>query len=266
MGSRTVVADVADELARRVAAGEYQPGGVLPSVRQVAEEFDMNRATAQLTLGRLESYGFVEARRGKGFTIRDVREAGGIDVYRRLFRFSISMPDVASDMFRDVVEVERQLVLDALLGYTTLMRETRSRAMDPGVLEDDIDELEALARRDIVDHHRMLEIEIGLIRNLLTAVESSMQRAIVNSIGEMVLEVPQAVDAFFAGAADLHVLVWRALLAVWKSDSGPSQAQLALFEDLFGMYHQKVVARFDELLGLVAHTDDECAATARAVC
>src|SRR6476659_8008799 len=76
MGSRTVVADVADELARRVTAGEYQPGELMPSVRQVAEEFDMNRATAQLTLGRLESYGFVEARRGKGFTIRDVREAG----------------------------------------------------------------------------------------------------------------------------------------------------------------------------------------------
>ncbi|MFJ9743694.1 hypothetical protein, partial [Streptomyces sp. NPDC101166] len=77
----------------------------------------------------------------------------------------------------------------------------------------------------------------------------SVQRAVLNSIGEMVLEVPAAVEAYFAVSPDLHVLVWRALVAVWESDAGPSEAQLALFEDLFGMYHRKVVARFEELVG-----------------
>ncbi|MET8652808.1 MULTISPECIES: GntR family transcriptional regulator [Nocardia] len=243
MGSRTVVADVADELARRVTAGEYQPGELMPSVRQVAEEFDMNRATAQLTLGRLESYGFVEARRGKGFTIRDVREAGGIDVYRHLFRFSVPMPDVAIDMFRDIVEVERGIVMDVLLAYTASAQD-----IDPAELKSAIDQLESLARREVPDYQQILAIEVVLVRKLLTALGMSMQRAILNSIGEMVLEVPEAVQAFFAGAADLHVLVWRALVAVWESGSGPSDAQLALFEDLFGMYHEKVVAKFEELL------------------
>ncbi|QIS16770.1 MULTISPECIES: GntR family transcriptional regulator [Nocardia] len=259
MGSQTVVADVADELARRVAAGEYQPGDLMPSVRQVAEEFDMNRATAQLTLGRLESYGFVEARRGKGFTIRDVREAGGIDVYRHLFRFSIPMPDVAIEMFRDIVEVERGIVMDALLAYTGL-----DELIDPAILKADIDELESLARLDNPDLRRILAIEVGLVRRLLGHLGLSMQRAILNSVGEMVLEVPEAVQAYFAGAADLHVLVWRALAAVWDSGSGPSDAQLALFEDLFGMYHEKVVARFVELLGAGADGDaaDGHAATA----
>lgn len=245
MGAQTVVADVADELARRVAAGEYQPGELMPSVRQVAEEFDMNRATAQLTLGRLESNGFVEARRGKGFTIRDVREAGGVDVYRQLFRFSVSMPDVASEMFRDIVEVERGIVMDTLLAYTGSAQE-----IDPALLKAEIDKLETLARQDTPDLREILAIEVALVRRLLTALGLSMQRAILNSIGEMVLKVPEAVEAFFAGAPDLHVLVWRALAAVWDSGSGPSDAQVALFEDLFGMYHERVVLRFDELVGV----------------
>ncbi len=164
MGSQTVVADVADELARRVAAGEYQPGDLIPSVRQVAEEFDMNRATAQLTLGRLESNGFVEARRGKGFTIRDVREAGGVDVYRQLFRFSIPMPDVAIEMFRDIVDVERGIVMETLLAYTGSAQE-----IDPAVLKAEIDALETLARQDDPDLRQILEIEVGLVRRLLTA-------------------------------------------------------------------------------------------------
>ncbi|MFD6155365.1 GntR family transcriptional regulator [Nocardia sp. NPDC060256] len=258
MGSQTVVADVADELARRVAAGEYQPGDLMPSVRQVAEEFDMNRATAQLTLGRLETNGFVEARRGKGFTIRDVREAGGVDVYRQLFRFSIPMPDIAIEMFRDIVDVERGIVMETLLAYTG-----SDQAIDQAELKAEIDKLEAIARQDDPDLRQILAIEVGLVRRLLTALGLTMQRAILNSVGEMVLEVPEAVEAFFAGAPDLHVLVWRALAAVWDSGSGPSEAQVALFEDLFGMYHEKVIIRFDELVGASdEQTDAGHAATA----
>lgn len=258
MGSQTVVADVADELARRVAAGEYQPGDLMPSVRQVAEEFGMNRATAQLTLGRLESYGFVEARRGKGFTIRDVREAGGVDVYRQLFRFSIPMPGIAIEMFRDIVDVERNLVLEALLTYTG-----GEQRIDSVELKNAIDELEAIARQSDPDFRQLLALEVALVRRLLTVLGLPMQRAILNSIGEMVLEVPEAVESYFAGAADLHVLVWRALAAVWDSGSGPSEAQLALFEDLFGMYHEKVIARFEELVaGVVDEADESHAATA----
>ncbi|WP_040793059.1 GntR family transcriptional regulator [Nocardia paucivorans] len=257
MGSRTVVAEVADELARRVAAGEYRPGRLMPSVRQVAEEFEMNRATAQLTLGRLESYGFVEARRGKGFTIRDVRESGGLDVYRHLFRFSIPTPEVAIEMFRDIVEVERGIVMDALLSYTGAAHIESSGVIDPALLKVEIDLLDELARQESPDHASILSIEIGLVRTLLTALGSTMQRAILNSIGEMVLEVPQAVEAFFAVTADLHVLVWRALLAVWESGSGPSETQAALFEDLFRAYHDKVVTRFAELVGGGSGTGEE---------
>ncbi|WP_433561334.1 GntR family transcriptional regulator [Nocardia sp. CA-151230] len=258
MGDRTVVADVADELARRVASGEYEPGGLMPSVRQVADEFDLNRATAQLILGRLESYGFVDAYRGKGFVIRDVRAEGGVDVYRRLFRLSMPDPDIAADMFGNIVDEERGIALEALLAYTG-----GERALDPAVLKDEIDELETLARGADPDPYRMLRIELGLLRRLLTALGHTVQRAVLNSIGEMVLEVPEAVEAYFAVSPDLHVLVWRALVAVWESDSGPSQAQLALFEDLFGMYHRKVVARFEELVGAAgAESADEVAATA----
>ncbi|MFC6011541.1 GntR family transcriptional regulator [Nocardia lasii] len=245
MGSRTVVADVADELARRVATGEYRPGELMPSVRQVADEFGMNRATAQLILGKLESYGFVEARRGKGFTIRDVRVEGGMDVYRHLFRFSITAPEVAAEMFADIVEVERGIVGEALLAYTA-----GEKVLDPAELGAAVDELESMARMPDPDHAGLIAAEVALVRTLLGVLDMSMQRAVLNSIADMVAEVPEAVSAYFAVAPDLHVLVWRALLAVWDAESGPSEAQLALFGDLFTLYHQKVIARFDQLVGV----------------
>ncbi|TLF94970.1 GntR family transcriptional regulator [Nocardia cyriacigeorgica] len=243
MGAQTIVVDVADELARRVVSGNYAPGDLLPSVRQVADEFDMNRATAQLVLARLESYGFAEARRGKGFVIRDVRREGGVGVFRRLFHLSGDAPDPAFDMFRDVVAVEKSIVLDTLLAYTG-----SEHRVDQAELRAVIDELETLARRPDPDHRAILTVEIDLVRRLLTALGHGMRRAVLNSIGEMVLEVPAAVDAYYAADPDLHVLVWQALLAVWESETGPSTAQLALFEDLFELYHVKVLARFEESL------------------
>ncbi|WP_067700421.1 GntR family transcriptional regulator [Nocardia jejuensis] len=245
MGAQTVVADVADELARRVASGDYAPGDLMPSVRQVAEEFEMNRATAQLVLGRLESYGFVDAHRGRGFAVRDVRGTGGLDVYRRLFRLSMHAPEAAAEMFRGIVATERAVVLEALLSYTEA-----GRIGDPAVLHAAVDELEALARADRPDRARMLGVEVDLVRTLLTDLGLTMQRAVLNSLGEMLFEVPEAVEAYFAASGDMHVLVWRALLAVWESEAGPTDAQVSLFEDLFTLYHEKVVARFDELVGV----------------
>ncbi|MFE6858577.1 GntR family transcriptional regulator [Nocardia sp. NPDC057668] len=247
MGAQTVVADVADILARRVATGEYAPGDLMPSVRQVADEFGMNRATAQLVLGRLESYGFVDAHRGRGFTVRDVRRAGGLDVYRRLFPLSAHAPEVAAEMFAAIVAAERIIVLDALLDYTEA-----DGGVDPAELHAAVDELEALARADELDYAAMLAIEVEIVRTLLTDLGHGLPRAVLNSVGEMLFEVPAAVRAYFAASPDLHVLVWRALLAVWESSSGPTEAQLALFEDLFGLYHEKVVARFGELIGASA--------------
>ncbi|MBF6170823.1 GntR family transcriptional regulator [Nocardia blacklockiae] len=244
MGAQTVVADVADELARRVAVGEYTPGDLMPSVRQVAEEFAMNRATAQLILGRLESHGFVEAHRGKGFTIRDVREEGGVEVYRRLFRLSLPRPELAVEMFRDIVTMQRQIVMDALLTYTAA-----PHGVDPAVLERSIDDLEALARQATPNLPALLAGELALVRTLLSALGHSMQRAVLNSIGEMILEVPAAIAAYYAVGPDLHVLMWRALAAVWDSASGPSDAQVALFEDLFGMFHERVVTHFEQAMG-----------------
>ncbi|GAB2552058.1 GntR family transcriptional regulator [Nocardia heshunensis] len=252
MGAQTVVADVADELARRVATGELAPGDLMPSVRQVAEEFEMNRATAQLVLGRLESYGFVDAHRGRGFTVRDVRRAGGVDVYRRLFRLSMPAPEVAAEMFGNIVAAERAIVLEALLDYTA-----SERPADFSVLTAAVDELETEARSAEPDHARMLELEVDLVRTVLTDLGHTLQRAVLNSVGEMLFEVPEAVEAYFAVSADLHVLVWRALLAVWESETGPSQAQLALFEDLFAMFHTKVLARFDELVGLELDSEEQ---------
>lgn len=243
MSDRTIVADIADILARRVACGQYSPGDLMPSVRRIADEFAVNRATAQRILDHLELCGFVHARRGRRFIVRDVRASGGLDVYRHLFRLSTDAPDVMADMFADIVAEQQLIVQDAVLCYTD-----SERSIDPAELNATLDELETLARGDNTDPAALLTTELTLVRSLLTALGHGVQQAVLNSIGEIVLSVPEAVASYYVVSADMHVLVWRALAAVWASESGPTQSQLALFADIFGIYHEKVIARFTELI------------------
>ncbi|WP_216897898.1 winged helix-turn-helix domain-containing protein [Nocardia alni] len=249
MGARTVVADVADELARRVVRGDYSPGELMPSVRRVAEEFETNRATAQLILGRLETQGFVEAHRGRGFAIRDVREEGGVEVYRRLFRLSmpcpeLSSPELAVAIFGDIVEMERQIVHDVLASRTASARPRSAHA----ALAADIDILESLARQDDPDLPGLLAAEVALVRRLLSGPGYGMQRAVLNTIGEMIGEVPEAVAAYYVSGPGAHVLAWRSLAAVWDAGVPPSDIQVTLFEDLFARFHERVVDHFRVLL------------------
>ena len=72
---------VADQLAERVRGailgGSYKPGQALPSERDLAEQFAVNRSTVREALQRLEAWGLIELRHGGATRVRDfLVEAG----------------------------------------------------------------------------------------------------------------------------------------------------------------------------------------------
>ncbi|MER5548080.1 GntR family transcriptional regulator [Streptomyces sp. NPDC002589] len=92
---------IADDLRTRIAAGEFGPGDLLPSGRDLAEQWAVSRATVVKAYDVLRADGLVAARQGTGFTVVETpvarpagrrragssRVAGGAP-YRRL-----GMPD-----------------------------------------------------------------------------------------------------------------------------------------------------------------------------
>ena len=57
---------LAQELARRIADGEFYPGDALPAERRIAELHDVSRVTVRRALEQLAADGLVEARHGSG--------------------------------------------------------------------------------------------------------------------------------------------------------------------------------------------------------
>jgi GntR family transcriptional regulator len=67
-------ARVADVLRDRISRGEYEPGGLLPSQRDLREEFDISTTTAKAAIAQLEKEGLVYSQQGKGVFVQTTRE------------------------------------------------------------------------------------------------------------------------------------------------------------------------------------------------
>lgn len=79
--NRSGVADqVCDAIRSAIISGEYGSGDRLPSERELAEQFDVNRSSIREALHRLEAWRLVEIRHGGGVIVRDVLGDAGLHV------------------------------------------------------------------------------------------------------------------------------------------------------------------------------------------
>ena len=86
---RSELADgVADQIRDAILAGEYQPGDLLPSERELSQQFDANRTTIREGLAQLEHHGLIERRQGARGRVLDYRRTGSIELLPDLVRLS----------------------------------------------------------------------------------------------------------------------------------------------------------------------------------
>ena len=67
-----------DQLRAQVAGGRIAAGDFLPSVRQVAEELQVNPMTVSKAYSLLERDGIVELVRGQGMRVKDIATNGKV--------------------------------------------------------------------------------------------------------------------------------------------------------------------------------------------
>jgi GntR family transcriptional regulator len=68
---RLTYVEIADDLAARIAAGEYPPGSQLPSYSRLADLYSVSVATAQRAITVLRVRGAVRGEPGRGVFVPD---------------------------------------------------------------------------------------------------------------------------------------------------------------------------------------------------
>lgn len=81
---RKLAEQVSEAIRRAIVDGLYAPGDALPSERELAVQFGVNRSSVREALLRLEAWGLVTIRQGESTRVRNVYEVGGIHMLPHL--------------------------------------------------------------------------------------------------------------------------------------------------------------------------------------
>jgi GntR family transcriptional regulator len=77
---------IMDQVRALIAGGRLAPGDLLPSVRQLAAELEVNMMTISKAYSRLETEGVIDRVRGRGMRVRPPGVLGSLAERRREFR------------------------------------------------------------------------------------------------------------------------------------------------------------------------------------
>ena len=75
---------IAEELRKRVDAGEWADGKRLPTERDLAEQYGVARNTVRRAFDQLETDGLVTRKVGRGTYLREVPANGIADIVHRM--------------------------------------------------------------------------------------------------------------------------------------------------------------------------------------
>jgi len=77
---------IMEQVCAMIAGGRLSPGELLPSVRQLAAELEVNMMTISKAYARLEADGVIERVRGTGMRVREVIARGSLSDRRQELR------------------------------------------------------------------------------------------------------------------------------------------------------------------------------------
>jgi DNA-binding FadR family transcriptional regulator len=231
-------------LVRELLKGEYPLGSRMPTVRDLAERFEVNVATVQRALARLETTGLVTARQGSGIHVEDPALSGEVSLAPTLLALETDDPVTSKRTLQEFLDVRRGLM-------TSLMVEHRDSILAGGAtLMAAAVRLEQLAESDL---EGKLDADAAFARLFVKLAGDNMIVAwLYNTALRMQRQVPHLAEAYYADSASLRRSN-LAIIQVLMSQPDPAQLWVELNRILREM-DTGIVERFEARLRAVRDT------------
>jgi len=204
--STTRVESISAELTRRILSADLPPRSRLPTVRELARTYEVNIATIQRVVARLEAIGLVEVRHGSGATILDTRRAGGVDLLPFALEAAAADPAKAGRLLSDFLETRRALATEVIF-----RRLTRMEQPDLTPIRIAFQTFAQLTEQPDADIRELAAADVEISRRLVLAVEQSAVLCILNILERVYLANDTLLGVAFANP-EMILSFWRAAL------------------------------------------------------
>jgi GntR family transcriptional regulator, transcriptional repressor for pyruvate dehydrogenase complex len=182
-----IAEQVAGTLRDAILGGDFNPGDTLPSERDLASEFAVNRSSVREAIHRLEAWGLVEVRQGGGTRVRDFLTSAGMQLLPWLLA-----PGGALDpkMLMDLLELRV-----ALLGWTASRAAERRQDGSVDALKACLDRLESATSPGELGaaDWDFFEAQVAMSDNSVLALLSNVMRQVYEQnrgLFEMIYAAP----------------------------------------------------------------------------
>ena len=124
-------------IQKQIMDGTLSPGNKLPTERELAENFNVNRATVREALRKLENLDLVEIRHGDGLYVKNYLESGNLDLIKAALNTNGS-----GEILLNILEARRYIVPQ--IAYVAAQKRTKSdlEALKQAIFESDLQIME----------------------------------------------------------------------------------------------------------------------------
>lgn len=181
---------VAVTIRDAIVGGTYSIGDLLPTERDLAEQFGVNRSSVREAMHRLEAWGFVEIRHGAGARVTDFLTTAGLAALPYLVAPGGRL-DI--ELLRDMLELRVEL-----LGWTA----ARAATYGDDAGKERLDEIiVALEGADTVDAQQ--ELDYDFFEQLIAMSKNRVLALFANVIRKVYLEQRALFSVVYAAGLDL---------------------------------------------------------------
>lgn len=207
---------VAEQLLRRIAAGEFSPGAYLPTEPVLASEFKVSRAVIREAVRSLEEKGVLAAQQGRGTVILERTQWSPFDPLVISVRLDT---EPTTKLFCDLADI--RLAVECRLAMSAASHATRER-------------LGALTR--VVAEQRALDISDPRYTELDVEFHSLIAQASDNQIGQGIMlalapalramrHLTNRIPAATAHTSELHNRILQRILAKDPAGAGAAMQE-----------------------------------------
>jgi DNA-binding FadR family transcriptional regulator len=169
---------VAESIRDAIVTGQVQPSESLPSERELAEKFGVNRSSIREALHRLEAWGLVQVRQGYATVVRNLLRTAGPELLPFLMA-----PEGKPDpkILDDLLAIRRMI-----LAWTA----RQAAALGP---RGDLEPLRAIVARLEAEGHTAEELQVldfDFFEELVHLTENRVLMLFSNTIRQVYLERP----------------------------------------------------------------------------
>ncbi len=212
--------DVSTEAIERalsldILRGRYAPGSRLPTVRELAAAHDVNPATIQRVVARLETRGLVVARQGSGLRVEDPRVVGDVGLLPLWLVALEGRPAEAARVLDEFLELRRALAARLLVRHREALL---SRAGELG------DAAARFVAASGEGPRALAAADLAFTRALIELTDSTVARAVFNTLARVLDESPILAQAMYARPADNAHATREVLEALRRGGKGLAAA------------------------------------------